>query len=104
MLQRCDIGIELRANALHFDPALPADLSRVRVRLRYRRQVLDVEIDHERLKIASGATTTTPITIAYRGHYRDLAPGVACEFRLLKPEERYRDENRPREGGHAGAA
>lgn len=103
LVQRCYIGLEMRANVLHFDPALPADLGRVHVRLRYRRQVLEVEIDHDRLKIVSGANTTTPITIAYRGHYRDLAPGAACEFRLLKPEARDRDENRPRGGGQAGA-
>jgi len=36
------------------------------------------------------------VTIAYRGHYRDIVPGEACEFRLLKPEERERDENRKR--------
>jgi alpha,alpha-trehalase len=43
-----------------------------------------------------------PIKVAYRGHYRDLTPGETCLFRLIKPEERDRDENRrmlqPRKG------
>ncbi|HEV8077221.1 MAG TPA: hypothetical protein VGP45_02430, partial [Marinobacter sp.] len=43
--------------------------------------------------IRSGSLTTAPITIAYRGHYRDLAPGNSCQFRLFKPQERNRDEN-----------
>jgi alpha,alpha-trehalase len=94
LVQRCYLGIEMRANVLHFDPALPRDLRRIKVRLHYRRQTLDVEVDHDVLRIRSGSLTTTPITIAYRGHYRDLAPGDAAEFRLLKPEERDRDENR----------
>ena len=91
LVQRCYIGIEMRANVLHFDPALPDDLGRVRVRLRYRRQVLDVDVDHDMLRITSGASTTAPITIAYRGHYREVAPGASYEFHLLKPEARDRD-------------
>jgi alpha,alpha-trehalase len=27
-------------------------------------------------------------------HYRDLAPGETCQFRLLNPDDRDRDENR----------
>ena len=94
LVQRCYIGIEMRMNVLHFDPALSDDLGRVRARLRYRRQIIDVEVDHDVLKISSAASTTSPITIAYRGQYRALAAGDTYEFRLLKPEERDRDENR----------
>lgn len=93
LIQRCYLGVEMRANALHFDPALPSNLRRVKVRLHYRRQTLQVEVNHEALRISSGSFTTIPITIAYRGHYRDLAPGDICQFTLLKPEERNRDEN-----------
>ena len=94
IVQRCYLGIETRSNVLHFDPALPAGLGCVKVRLRYRRQILDVEVNCDRLRIASRPFTADPITIAYRGHFRDLAPGDIYEFRLLKPEERNRDENR----------
>jgi len=94
LIQRCFIGIEMRANALHFDPALPDDLRQIKVRLRYRRQVLDIEVDHDTLRIGSRSFTSVPIKVAYRGHYRDLAPGEVCQFRLLKPEDRDRDENR----------
>lgn len=94
LIQRCYVGIETRANVLHFNPALPMDLGAICVKLRYRRQVLDVEASHETLKISSRSFTASPITIAYRGHFRDVAPGETYEFRLLKPEERDRDENR----------
>jgi alpha,alpha-trehalase len=94
LVQRCYIGIEMRANVLYFNPALPDDLDRVKVQLRYRRQRLAVEVTHEVLRISSRSFTVAPITIAYRGHFRDVAPGDTYEFRLLKPEERNRDENR----------
>ena len=97
----------MRANVLHFDPALPAGLGRVKVRLRYRRQILDVEVDHDQLTINSRPFTANAITVAYRGHFRDVAPGDTYQFRLLKPEERNRDENRepstfPSRPPHAG--
>jgi alpha,alpha-trehalase len=94
LIQRCYIGIEMRANILHFDPALPDDLGRVKVQLRYRRQLLDVEVNHDLLRISSRSFTSSPIKVAYRGRYRDVAPGDMCEYRLLKPQERDRDENR----------
>jgi alpha,alpha-trehalase len=94
LIQRCYIGIEMRVSVLHFDPALPDDLRQIKVRLRYRRQVLDIDVDHDMLRIASRSFTSAPIKVAYRGHYRDLVPGEICQFRLLKPDERDRDENR----------
>ncbi len=94
LVQRCYLGIEMRANVLLFDPALADDLARVNVRLRYRRQVLDVQATHDVLSIRSRSFTADAITVAYRNRVRDLAPGETCEFRLLKPEERDRDENR----------
>jgi alpha,alpha-trehalase len=94
LIQRCYIGIEMRANILHFDPSLPDDLRRIRVRIRYRRHVLVVDVDHDRLRIDSLAVTSVPVRVAYRGQDRELAPGDRCEFRLLRPEDRDRDENR----------
>jgi alpha,alpha-trehalase len=94
LVQRCYLGIEMRGNVLHFDPALPAGLGRVKVRLRYRRQILDVEVDHDLLAISSRPFTANPITISYRGHFRNVAPGDSYRFRLIKPEDLNRDENR----------
>ncbi|ADH84854.1 glycoside hydrolase family 65 central catalytic [Desulfurivibrio alkaliphilus AHT 2] len=98
LVQRCYLGIEMRANILHFDPSLPADLGCLKVRLRYRRQILAVEADHDLLKISSCAFTANLVTVAYRGRFHQVAPGDSCQFRLLKPGERDRDENRARQG------
>lgn len=93
LLQRCYLGIEMRGNTLHFDPALPSQLQRVRVKLSYRSQALDVEANHDRLSIRSHAFAAIPTSVAYRGHYRELAPGETCEFLLIRPEDRDRNEN-----------
>jgi alpha,alpha-trehalase len=94
LVQRCWLGVEMRANVLHLDPALPGPLGCVRARLRYRRQVLDIMADHDVLRVESRPFTADRITVAYRHHVRDVAPGERYEFRLLRPEDRNRDENR----------
>ncbi len=94
LIQRCYLGIEMRANVLHFDPALPADLGRLRTQLRYRRQMLALEVNHDTLRISRCSFTANLVTVAYRGRFRQIAPGDTCEFRLIKPHERDRDENR----------
>lgn len=60
------------------------------MQLRYRRQVLEVEVTHKVLRIRSRSFTVAPMTIAYRGHFRDVAPGDTYAFRLLTPQERIR--------------
>jgi len=93
LIQRCFVGIETRANVLYFDPSLPDDLNAIRATVRYRRHALDVEATHDVLRIVSRPVAALPITVAYRGHFRVVSPGDVYEFRLLKPEERNRNEN-----------
>jgi len=85
LIQRCYLGVELRPNLLHIDPRLPAGLRRVRTRLRYRRQVLEIDADHDQLRITAHQVTGPPVTIAYRGHVRELGAGQSCRFRLVEP-------------------
>jgi len=85
IVQRCYTGIETRANALHIDPCLPDELDRLSTRVRYRQQILHIEIDHERLRVSSQPVTAAPVTIAYRGHVRDIGPGQSHTFLLVKP-------------------
>ena len=91
LIHRCYTGVESRNNVLHFNPCLPSELERIRFGLRYRRQLLDVEVTRDRLRITSRPFAAWPITVAYRGHFRELAPGERCEFRLLTPQERDRE-------------
>jgi alpha,alpha-trehalase len=85
IVQRCYTGIETRANALHIDPCLPDELRRMKTQVRYRQQILDIEIDHDQLRVSSHPFAAMPVTIAYRGHVREISPGMSHTFRLVKP-------------------
>jgi alpha,alpha-trehalase len=85
LVQRCYTGIETRGNVLHIDPCLPSELKRLRTQVRYRRHILDLEIDQEILRVSSRPFTAAPVTIAYRGHFRDISPGQSHTFRLVRP-------------------
>ncbi len=100
LIQRCYLGIEMRANVLHFDPALPDNLSRVKVRLRYRRQILEIDANHHQLRITSLQVSAPAITVAYRGRVRDVSAGDTYTFRLIRRQSGEREE--PREGLIAG--
>ena len=94
---------KVRSGVLQFNPRLPEEVRSLGLRLRYRRQILDVEVTQERLTVSSRLVTAHPVTIAYRGHSRDIAPGQCFEFRLVperkadrplreRAQERARDE------------
>ena len=93
LVQRCYLGVEMRANVLHFDPALPDDIDRVAVSLRCRGHLLDVEADHDTLTVRTRMFASGPLAIAYRRSYRDVAAGGTFTFALVKPGPRAVDEN-----------
>ena len=88
LVQRCYIGIEPRANVLTFNPRLPDELASIRTTVRYRGQTLDLEATHDSLCVSSASFTAHPITIAYRGHVREIGPGQRYEFRIVPRKER----------------
>ena len=79
------VVFEPRGGVLHFNPSLPEQLDRLRMRIRYRRQILDVEVEREVLRITSRRFTAAPITVAYRGQFREMSPGDSYSFRLIHP-------------------
>ncbi|HEX6141187.1 MAG TPA: glycosyl hydrolase family 65 protein [Geminicoccaceae bacterium] len=85
IVQRCYTGLEPRGGVLHFNPSLPQQIDCLRMRIRYRRQLLDVVVDRERLTITSRRFTALPITVAYRGQFREMSPGDSYSFRLIRP-------------------
>jgi beta-phosphoglucomutase family hydrolase len=63
LLQRCYTGIELRDDALRFNPALPAELDRLSFRLRYRNHSLSVHVTQTTLTVASDPGEAGPISL-----------------------------------------
>ena len=94
LLHRCYTGLETRSDVLHFDPCLPEGLQNLRLQLRYRGHLLDVEVSHQTMAISSRPFTAHPITIAYRGRLCELAPGGRLELSLLTPGELARAQQR----------
>lgn len=90
LIQRCYTAVEPRANALTLNPRLPDEVTSLRTTVRYRGQTLDLEVTHDRLRVSSRPFTAYPITIAYRGHVREISPGQCYEFRLVPRKERDR--------------
>lgn len=88
LIQRCYTGIEPRANVLTFNPRLPDELTRLKTTVRYRGQTLDLEVTHDTLCVSSRPFTAHPITIAYRGHVREISPGQRYAFRLVHQKRR----------------
>lgn len=85
IMQRCYTGLEARGNVLHIDPRLPAQVQRLTTHIRYRRQILDLDIDHETLRISSRPFTSAPVTVAYRGELHEISPGQHVTFHLVPP-------------------
>jgi len=95
LIQRCYTGIEPRVNVLTFNPRLPDELTRLRTTVRYRGQTLDLEVTHDKLRVASRPFTAYPITIAYRGQVREISPGQRYEFRLVHQKARSASDRQP---------
>ncbi|MGJ3262577.1 MAG: glycoside hydrolase family 65 protein [Salinarimonas sp.] len=99
LIQRCYTGIEVATGALLFNPRLPEEMRCLRTTVRYRRQVLDIEVDQERLTVASRVMTAPPVVIAYRGHAREISPGQSFTFELVrevKPDRPERESEQKR--------
>jgi alpha,alpha-trehalase len=94
LVQRCFTGIETRGNMLTFNPCLPPELERLKTTVRYRGQTLDILVTPTSLHIRSRRLTAHPVTIAYRGHVREISPGQGFDFTLL-------DRRVPKDGSAA---
>ncbi|MBU2532822.1 MAG: glycoside hydrolase family 65 protein [Alphaproteobacteria bacterium] len=101
LIQRCYTGIELRSGMLMLNPRLPDEMASLEATVRYRRQILDLHITQQELRISSRILMSSPITISYRGECREMSPGQTQRFKLIpefKPDrpEREREQERAR--------
>ena len=104
VIQRCYTGTEMRSGALMFNPRLPDEFGCLKGSVRLPTPDSRLR-DHEaRLTIESRVMTAHPITVAYRGQFREMSPGQCFTFRLVpetKPDrmQREREQERVREEG-----
>lgn len=82
LMQRCYTGVETRGDILRFDPQLPKDLNNIELNLIYRRNWLNVQIDHTRLLINSKRYAAVPIEIGLKDQVIELKPGDSVELKI----------------------
>ncbi len=79
-------GLEARDDVLWFNPCLPEELSRLRLRIHYRGHDLDVEIVPDKMKITACKAREKPIKIRYRKKLHELQEGKTLEI-VISPKK-----------------
>lgn len=82
LLQRGYTGIETRGDMLHLNPCLPRELDRLKMRLRYRGQALELEITGSRLTVTCLQCGLPPVTLAVRGKEVSIEGGQTRQWDL----------------------
>jgi alpha,alpha-trehalase len=82
LIQRCHMGLEMRDGVLWFDPRLPRELSRVRLRVRYRGHWLSVLVSGQALVVSFDRGWSSRVRIGVRGQVHEMAQGETRRFPL----------------------
>ena len=83
LVQRAFTGLETRDEVLWLDPRIPEELSRLDLRLRYRRHWgLGVEITRDRVRVRARPADTYPIRVGIWGEIFELPAGAVIERTL----------------------
>jgi alpha,alpha-trehalase len=79
LMQRGYTGIETRGGILRFNPALPEGVEALSMRLRYRRHVLILHLEQDRLRLRSVRHEARPITVCVGDQIHSLPGGDVLE-------------------------
>jgi trehalose/maltose hydrolase-like predicted phosphorylase len=82
LIQRMHTGLEMRDDALWFNPYLPDELSNISVRIRYRGHWLFVHLDHDCLRVSFDRGGAPPIRIGFSDQIYEMCQGETQEFKL----------------------
>ncbi len=75
-------GLQVEADTLSFTPRLPTGLRRARFQVQYRRQRIDVMLDHERLLLSAHPCSATDVRVRVGGRCATLHGGQTAEFSM----------------------
>lgn len=68
MIQRCYTGLEVKGDVLVLNPRLPANLTEIRQKIRYRGHWIDMVVNNTSLKISFEKGWGNPVKIQIGGH------------------------------------
>ncbi len=92
LIQRCYLGIETRHEVLWLNPRLPNELTRLRLRLRYRQASLCLDATHAVLKVRVLHCPAESVRIGYGDRVIELKEGEEVD---LDVPEREREKKEP---------
>ncbi len=84
MVQRCYTGIEIKKDAILFNPHLPDQLGRINFKLRYRGHWLELDMTRNRIKLKSNGGAASCITIYIYDDKIILEPDKEIEHEYQK--------------------
>jgi alpha,alpha-trehalase len=85
LMQRCYLGVEIRADAIWFDPRLPPQVESVETALRFRGEWIDVAVAGGRLRVSTRASASGPVRVGLRGRVVELKPGETASVDIQSP-------------------
>jgi alpha,alpha-trehalase len=82
LMQRCYAGIEIRDQHLWLNPTLPEELTGLRFRVRFRRQTVELDIDHDLVRVRAISPQTAAIRLHVDSKAVFLETGETLEVKL----------------------
>ncbi|MGM0574134.1 MAG: glycoside hydrolase family 65 protein [Myxococcota bacterium] len=79
---RCYTGLEMRADALWFNPCLPAHMHYLKAGIRYRGQWLDFVVTHDVFSVSVSRGAAAPVRVGFRGEVHELSQGESRTWEL----------------------
>jgi beta-phosphoglucomutase family hydrolase len=87
VVQRSFAGLRITRDALDFSPRLPVELPTVRFHVRYRDQLLAIDLQTERLRVSAAPGDASPVLVRLGGAEVLLHAGQDHEFSLAASGE-----------------
>jgi alpha,alpha-trehalase len=87
LVHRCYLGIEMRHDALWLNPQLPDEVTRLRVRIRYRQASLCLDATHDVLTVRAVHCPTGSVHIGFCDRVIKLEEQEEIDLNLLAPKE-----------------
>ena len=85
LVQRCFTGLSIEDGVVGFDPMLPSALTRMKLRMRFQGNWLDIALDHHQLAVTVSETWSRSVDVSVKGARHSLEPGGTYAFQLASP-------------------